>query len=224
MIVHGGEKEGAVECEYDRAEDVVGDGFTFCFCAESGAIVHVVVLRFARCRISVRNFSAAVLACLVVFVGAMGDDDHLNATTKARYYQKLQELLPAVRLPDAKQERMDPDAADRMYESCVHFLREKTRNRERFPLIFDENVSYGFRRNLWAMKSLGIVSTLLGVAGTALRVLFDSRAGNLEPVTVGALIVNVVLFVMWVAVIDTDWVKVAADAYAERLLASCDEL
>ena len=74
LIVNGGEEELLLVVQDNSAEDVVGDGFTFCFSTERGAVVHVVVLRLACRRISIRNFSAAVLAGLVVIVGSVGHD------------------------------------------------------------------------------------------------------------------------------------------------------
>ncbi|MFQ5798766.1 MAG: hypothetical protein ACE5H0_08745, partial [Bacteroidota bacterium] len=79
----------------------------------------------------------------------------LDRTTLARYHAKLRTLL-TVTLPTAQREQQNPSAADEEYESCVRFLRERTRDPKRFPLVFAENVNYGFRRNLWAMKALAI--------------------------------------------------------------------
>ncbi len=91
----------------------------------------------------------------------------LDKTTLARYHTKLQTLLE-VTLPTAQSEQQTPSAADEVYDSCARFLRKITRERKQFPLVFAENVNYGFRRNLWAMKSLGISSAVLGIAGCAI--------------------------------------------------------
>src|SRR6266849_6544320 len=74
----------------------------------------------------------------------------LDPFTLKRYHAKLRVLLPDLKIPEPGDEARNPSAARQVYSSCVLFLRENTRDRKRFPLVFAENVNYGFRRNLWA--------------------------------------------------------------------------
>ena len=88
----------------------------------------------------------------------------LDRVTRLRYHSKLATRL-GITLPTTEEEELDPDAADGVYDSCVKHLLEHTRDEKRFPLVLQENISYGFRRNLWGMKSAGILLSLIGTVG-----------------------------------------------------------
>jgi hypothetical protein len=101
----------------------------------------------------------------------------------------------------------------------------QARDRSRFPLVFDENINYGLRRNLWALKRIGIGSCILALvvciaAGVPLGLLV-MRQGALAFVAPGVC-ASVGLW-LWSRA-DDDWVRVAAEAYADRLLASTEVL
>lgn len=102
---------------------------------------------------------------------------------------------------------------------------DTTRDKERFQLLFQENVNYGFRRKLWAMKPVGIAISILSLAALALVTQIEARAdavpwfANLTAIAIVAL-----LLTWWLVRITPSWVKIVADAYALRLLASIDEL
>jgi hypothetical protein len=149
----------------------------------------------------------------------------LNSITLKRYHSKLQTLLPELKIPTASEEAQSPSTANRIYDSCVHFLREKTRDRKQFPIVFAENINYGFRRNLWALKAFGVPSSLSGIASCGLAIIHRWRGNpsGLLLSIVGAVISAVLLF-LWLAVFNPDWVHIAADAYAERLLGSLENL
>lgn len=117
-----------------------------------------------------------------------------NPETRRRYHAHLQQLLPAVTIPTAEEELADPTGADRVYESCVDHLREKTRDTKRFPLVFQENMSYGFRRNLWAMKPAGVTLAIFGLLGGALSVALTWRAeDDPVPLTLAATVINALM-------------------------------
>lgn len=152
-------------------------------------------------------------------------DAGLNAETRKRYHAKLQALLSDVALPTEADEQLDHAAADRVYEACVAMLRERTRNRVRFALVHEENMSYGFRRNLWALKPVGLVTAALGIAACLLALSPSLRGGDaVAGVTVVAILVDAFLLGLWLLVITPAWVRIAANAYADRLLAACELL
>lgn len=63
--------------------------------------------------------------------------------------------------PTVEKERTDPAAADTYYARCGNWLRENTRDNKKFKLAFEENVAYGFRRNLYGLKWLGLAAPIL---------------------------------------------------------------
>ena len=147
----------------------------------------------------------------------------LNPLTLKRYHLKLQTLVPELKIPTSSEEAQDPSAADHVYDSCVHFLREKTRERKQFPLVFAENINYGFRRNLWAFKPIGISASLIGfvTCGFAITRRLHGNTSGLLLSIVGATM-SAALFLLWVFALSPNWVRIPADAYAERLLGSLD--
>jgi hypothetical protein len=152
-------------------------------------------------------------------------DARLNVHTRLRYHVRLSSMLPEISLPSAEQEKVNPTDADAAYTSCGDYLLSKTRDKERFQLLFQENVNYGFRRNLWAMKPVGIAISILSLVALALVTWIEARAdavswfANLTAIAIVAL-----LLTWWIIRITPSWVKIVADAYAMRLLASIDEL
>ena len=157
-------------------------------------------------------------------------DRRLPRATRSRYRGFLERTIPGLRLACADDEEKHPEQADDGYEGATAWLLARTRDRDRFGLLFQENISYGFRRNLWGLKPLGLAS---GAVAIAVVLGFESKAysmGLLATLTtlsvrgwvgIAAGISHVLVFVF---VIRADWVRVAADAYAQQLLASCDVL
>src|SRR5712692_8676930 len=83
-------------------------------------------------------------------------DDTFDGATKARMHQILACKVGA-KAPTAAEEAADPAAADKFYASCGHCLRENTRDHKKFSILFDENVAYGFRRNLLGLRIPALV-------------------------------------------------------------------
>lgn len=162
-------------------------------------------------------------------------DNSLSADVKARYHSFLGRKLNAP-FPTAAEEAADAVAADRRYASAVFWLKEQCRG-PAFALILNENISYGFRRNLLGMKRAGIV-VCLGTVSFALGHAWwrhpeplSLKSWNtlkpltyMEPVQVGALALGLIALAGWLFVVRRSWVKQSADLYAQRLLAACDSL
>jgi hypothetical protein len=128
-------------------------------------------------------------------------------------------------LPTSDEEASAPGAADIRYEEATRRLISMTRDRRRFRLLFAENVNYGTRRNLLGLRPIGIV-----IAGTTLVI-----AGLLTAVAAGTLadraaryapagVVSIAELILWFAVVTSDWVRIPAEAYADRLMESVDQL
>jgi hypothetical protein len=152
--------------------------------------------------------------------------DARNKALLARRHALLQKLLPDVRLPTAQEEIADPEAADQVYETCVSFLRHNTRDHQKFPLVFEELCNYGFRRNLWGMKPLGIVTSLVGIGSVVPFAVMDwLRLGvGPPPLVAAAALINSLVLLAWAVWFRRDWVRTAAEAYAERLLEALETL
>jgi hypothetical protein len=86
-------------------------------------------------------------------------DTTYDAATKAGFHKFIAAKLgqPA---PSTEEEAADTDAADAYYVRGATWLRENTRTKK-FDVLFNENVSYGFRRNLLGLKLPGFLLNAL---------------------------------------------------------------
>ncbi len=154
---------------------------------------------------------------------------HTNASNRPlleRRHGKLNKLTHPLKLPTPEQEASDPRRADEIYEACVTLLRDKTRDRKDFPLVFEENCSYGFRRNLWGLKPLGLTLTVLSLLAVAALPIVDPAVWTTGPkqrIVVPGLI-DCLMLLAWVCIVTPRWVRIPGDAYAERLLEACERL
>lgn len=150
-------------------------------------------------------------------------DKTFNRHLRARCHALLNELGEPC--PTAEEESGDPRAADERYVSCTKLLISRTRDSQHFGLVFKENINYGFWRNLWALKPVGLSLALLSLALCAARLWLSWEAsGSIpEPPLIGGSI-DVGLILCWIFWISPEAVRVPADAYADRLIEACLEL
>jgi hypothetical protein len=129
------------------------------------------------------------------------------------------------RLPTAIEEAEDPASADARCENAISILREMTRKREDFPLVFEENANYGFRRNTLGLKpyAIAVAALVLIIACAAIVVgtaALPSRARAWGP----AAGMSIVALAFWLAIVTPEWVRLPADTYADRLFEAVHRL
>jgi len=150
-------------------------------------------------------------------------DRRLDSVTKSRYHKKLTVLVKEAKAPTEKQEQSDPAAADEVYSAWSNYLRVNTRDTGKFTLLFKENVNYGYRRNVWGLRPLGITASLLSLAACGARLYYrHGSPERLDEAVIGTAAFSAFILLLWLFRFTDDWVKVPADAYAERL-AECVE-
>jgi hypothetical protein len=149
---------------------------------------------------------------------------HLNPETKTRYHRCLEGLIPGVLIPPKEAEATDPAAADLVYASCGDFLREQTRDPQKFGLLLSENIQYGTRRNLLGAKpiALWIGFPALASCAAATGCAFQSQTAIEVPLVCSLIVLTCLLF--WIFRVDRAWVRTTAFTYAERLLAASELL
>jgi len=150
----------------------------------------------------------------------------LNQLTLDRCHEVLRQLRPDLRVPRNKDEELlDTASADAVYGSCTDALREISRDKAKFPLVFEENVNFGFRRNLWAMKPAAVATVFLSAVACFVRAGLQMEATqSIDPVPAAFGVACTMLLVFWCVRIRPPWVRTAAFAYAERLLGICETL
>jgi hypothetical protein len=152
-------------------------------------------------------------------------DSRLDSVTKTRYHKKLAGLVKEARAPTPEQEQEDPAAADATYLAWSKYLRVNTSDTKKFALLFQENVSYGYRRNVWGLRAIGIIVSLLSGVGCGARLYFlHLSTGKINDAVAGAGAFAIIMILLWLFRFTVDWVRVPADAYAERLAESVEIL
>lgn len=112
----------------------------------------------------------------------------------------------------------DPIAADRVYTAWSTYIRVNTRDTRKYPLLFQENINYGYRRNMWGLRPTGIVVTSLSLIGAVAWLYLRFRStGQISLELMFAAVVSSILLILWLFRFTTNWVRIPADAYAERL-------
>jgi hypothetical protein len=144
-----------------------------------------------------------------------------NRALLALRHKKLQDLLPNIKIPTAATEEKNQAAAASVWAACVDLIRGKCRGNE---AVMRENISYGWRRNTWAIKPAGIaaagVCTIVVVAELGGLLYRHERINPIVPFIGG---VNLAMVLWWLTV-TPDWVLRAANLYAERLIEALDAL
>src|ERR1700721_3382076 len=119
----------------------------------------------------------------------------------------------------------DPSSGDALYEAYSNLLLERTRNTKTFRLLFEELISYRFRRNLLGIRPLGFpLCALCLIVELGLLVRGFRSTGDVEATKAVFAVLDGFLVACWWLVITPGWVRRAADAYAERLLAASENL
>lgn len=137
------------------------------------------------------------------------------------------EKVTGVRLPTKVDLENDPGATREKYAEAVATIRSLTRDQNRFPLVYGENVNYGFARNCRGVRSLGIgTSVLAGAAcASAAGLIATDQLGNVSlGLSVAGLAAAAVCCLCWMMLATDGWVRTAAGRYARELFASLDLL
>lgn len=148
-------------------------------------------------------------------------DPLLDPAPKRQYVSFIAEQLGAT-APTAEQEEADPIAADQFYARCGAWLRERTRDSTAYKVLFEENVTYGFRRNLYGLKPFALILNLL-VTTTWLGWLYVEEDTVTSEVI--AIVMTAALHALYFLLIVTKKsVKEASDQYGRQLALACETL
>ena len=151
-------------------------------------------------------------------------DSNLDERTKARYRACLEQRIDGWVAPSQADEEADREGALSRYDTAVRWLRERTRDRDRFGGVFQASVSYGLRRNAYGARWVGRTLASLAVI-VNLGALYYATRIEIDPisiVSIAPLLISMIWTGGWLKVVRERWVRDAADAYARALLATCD--
>ncbi len=158
-------------------------------------------------------------SCVVLSYG----DTRIDEITKDKYHEKLYELAPLDNIIDFK--TGNQQGIENAYRYWSKFLISKTRDVKKFNLLFKENINYGFRRNLWGLRNLSLIFIPLCVVSNYLYQGIINGFLAFETFPIEFFLTEailLILFLLWIFIFTSGWVKVPAFAYADRLLESMD--
>lgn len=153
------------------------------------------------------------------------NDSTIDDGTKERYREFLGNEL-GVTVPSAEDEQADQATADSFYQQCGVWLRQNTRDTKKYPLLFNENLTYGFRRNLFGLKWLALALNLAVVTICLLLLSQDNWPWETDfgkRITVVLLVAAMHVTYIFFAVRKTA-VLDASRVYARELILSCEAL
>ena len=141
-------------------------------------------------------------------------------------------------LPTKEEEEASPEQADAIYGQVTKSLIEATRDTTKFPLVLEENINYGFRRNLWGLRPIGgtIAVTLTFISWTLLLLTIWGRPwpdpwwnvfvnpDSTAVIRLAAAFANTALAIFWLFWVKPSWIKPMADKYAMQLMESVQTL
>lgn len=151
-------------------------------------------------------------------------DNHLDWITKERYYRILSNNIPGIHIPTKDEEKNNPENANQVYESCTKFLISKTRDHNKYQLLHKEKTDYGFRRNLWGMKTWGIIFIIVCLLVHTILATDSFKNFNIKPDETLLYVFYFSYIFFWILIVTKEWIKIPAYAYAERLLEALNNL
>jgi len=144
-----------------------------------------------------------------------------NPVMRERWHKTLSKLV-GKSFPTKQEEAANPASADDVYNAAVKLQIGKTRDTKKFHLLYKENIQYGFCRNLYAMKTTGIIVAIFGFMACIAAAFWFIRSGTPKIAPWACSAINLLFLFWWFFVIKSEWVKVPAFAYAERLFESTE--
>lgn len=136
-------------------------------------------------------------------------------------HNSLQAIVgPNITLPTPDQEKKDPARADHIYEAAIRTLIARTGNKETYPKLKNDLIGYCFRRNVYGLRTFAItVAGFLSLGSIVAIVALPSAPVDVGPtIPVVSLLIALVWIVLYTAWFTSNWVRRAADAYADELL------
>ena len=146
----------------------------------------------------------------------------IDDVSKARYHSLLEDRV-AGEAPSAALEAQDPVKADAFYARCGIWLRENTRDKEKYHVLLEENTTYGFRRNLYGIKWYGLALNAAVFLACVYLYAFPPQEGNVWRYG-SVLVVAVLHAVYFLLAVTKNSVLDASDQYGRQLVLALETL
>lgn len=149
-------------------------------------------------------------------------DDRLSAHMKKRCRSFI-EAKSGVPLPSKEQEVNDARSADEARLVAIKWLLNYTRSKSSETLLLDENISYGFARNLFGLKPLGLAISGLVCVGSIWFLANTDPGSSTFLMGIALCGASFLAFLLWLFLVTESSVERASQLYAEKILSLCLE-
>ena len=147
----------------------------------------------------------------------------MDSMLRTRRHAAIHVLFPGVVIPSAEEEADDRDAVYQRFTAITKLLIARARDKAQFPLLFEGLCNYGFRRNMYGMRWIGM--SIAGIASVALGLqvlgLFASHS-RLSVLSLAIEAVNLAMLIAWISWVNEKAVRKGSDLYADRLFETLD--
>jgi hypothetical protein len=130
--------------------------------------------------------------------------------------------------PTVQEEKADPRQANDFYLSAGTWLRDNTRDKRAFVILFGENITYGYRRNLLGLKGAALVCNLIAalscLAILILRPLYFAALPPIDEKMLMVLAAVVLHSAYMLLAVSTDGVREASRTFGRQLILSSETL
>jgi hypothetical protein len=150
----------------------------------------------------------------------------LDASSKRRYLKFLAGRI-GEEVPTPEDELDNPSSCDEFYSRCCLWLRENTRNHECFGILFEENMNYGFRRNMLGLKHAAFIVTTIVVLICVASLVFGAPILPHESLAIQLFLIvgfSVIHSAYFVTCVTKRSVHDAALLYSRQLILCCEKL
>lgn len=135
----------------------------------------------------------------------------------------MSKMVVGTTSPTPALEAKDPAQADQIYQAWLEHLKKLARNdKKKYPHVFNENMSYGFHRNLYGLKPFAIIVLLCCVVISSGAAWHNWQQSKLFPkqdlICLGVFVCDLLF---WVFCVSCAMVKQVAYEYAQRLIEDC---
>jgi hypothetical protein len=144
-------------------------------------------------------------------------DAAFDPVTKARFHKALVALKAVPSLPTAESELLEPGVADHAYAAVSTSLRGQTRDHKAFPLVFEENVNYGYQRNLLACRPWGLAACAVGLLSGLIAFWYGRQP-------IAEIVISLLLALYLVRGVSEAGLRRQAGTYARRLIEATDDI
>jgi hypothetical protein len=149
-------------------------------------------------------------------------NNKIDIVTKERYHKKLSMMCKTSSV-STEDEQNDKEKADVIYTSWSKYLQSRTRDRKIFYLLYRENIAYGFRRNTYGVRYIGMIISLFSLLTNIIWLLYNYKNNEcfniFQCISTG---ISILFFFLWCFVTTDTWVHVIADRYAAQLAEATD--